>query len=136
VWDIGEFVFKHFEQLVPHLDQNVPKETVTYHLPCHLKNHGQDKNMVENLLKQLPYVDYQKTRDWDSCCGGGGFFFNEYPDISKKIVDGKIKNAVSTGAQSWATGCPGCRVQLSGNLPQKDMLDVCHPMEIIAKGLK
>ncbi|WP_394707138.1 hypothetical protein [uncultured Desulfobacter sp.] len=58
------------------------------------------------------------------------------PEISKKIVVGKIKNAVGTGAQSWATGCPGCRVQLSGNLPQKGMLDVCHPMEIIARGLK
>jgi glycolate oxidase iron-sulfur subunit len=136
VWDISEFVFKHFEQLAPHLDQDGVKETVTYHLPCHLKNHGQDKHSVENLLKQLPRVDYQKTCDWDSCCGGGGFFFNEYPEISKKIVEGKVKNAVNAGAQSWATGCPGCRVQLSGNLPQKGMLDVCHPMEIIARGLK
>ncbi|WP_321417037.1 (Fe-S)-binding protein [uncultured Desulfobacter sp.] len=136
VWDIGEFVFRHFDQLAPHLDPGKNKETVTYHLPCHLKNHGQEKTMVENLLKELPHVDYQKTGDWDSCCGGGGFFFNEYPEISKKIVDSKIKNAVNTGAQSWATGCPGCRVQLSGNLPQKGMMDVCHPMEIIVRGLK
>jgi len=136
VWDIGEFVFKHFAQLVPHLDQTKGKETVTYHLPCHLKHHGQGKNMVENLIKQLSYVDYQQAEDWDACCGGGGFFFNEYPEISKKIVADKIKNAVNTGAQSLATGCPGCRVQLSGNLPQKGMLDVCHPMEIIARGLK
>lgn len=136
VWDVSEFVSKNFDKLAPHLDPQKGKETVTYHLPCHLKNHGKGKTMVEDLLKQLDHVDYQKASDWDSCCGGGGFFLNEYPEISKKIVEKKIKNAVSTGARSWATGCPGCRVQLSGNLPPKGVLDLCHPMEIIARGLK
>jgi glycolate oxidase iron-sulfur subunit len=81
-------------------------------------------------------VEYHRAPDWDACCGGGGFFFNEFPDISKKMVDGKIAHAIASGATSWATGCPGCRVQLSGNLPRKGMLNVCHPVEIIARGLK
>ena len=136
VWDISEFVFKHFSHLAPHLDKKRAKETVTYHQPCHLKHHGHGRDMVADLLKKLAHVDYQKTDDWDACCGGGGFFFNEYPDISNKIVENKIKHAVNTGAQSWTTGCPGCRVQLSGHLPQKGLLDLNHPMEIIARGLK
>ena len=136
VWDVGEFILENFSRLEPHLARSRTKQTVTYHLPCHLKNHGRGRDRVETLIELLPHVDYQRTVDWDACCGGGGFFFNEYPDISKRMVDGKIDNALKSGARVWATGCPGCRVQLSGNLPRKGMLDVCHPVEIIARGLK
>jgi glycolate oxidase iron-sulfur subunit len=136
VWDMGEFILEKFSHLEPHLDRSKPMEKVTYHLPCHLKNHGKGKSMVETLLARLPHVDYQRAPDWDACCGGGGFFFNEFPEISKKMVDAKIDSVIQCGAQSWATGCPGCRVQLSGNLPRKGMIDVCHPVEIIARGLK
>jgi glycolate oxidase iron-sulfur subunit len=135
VWDVGEFILENFSRLEPHLARSRTKQKVTYHLPCHLKNHGRGRDRVETLIELLPHVDYQRTVDWDACCGGGGFFFNEYPDISKRMVDGKINNAVKSGARVWATGCPGCRVQLSGNLSRKAMLDVCHPVEIIARGL-
>lgn len=136
VWDVGEFILQNFSRLEPQLDPIKTKAKVTYHLPCHLKNHGKEKTMVETLLERLPHVDYMRTPDWDVCCGGGGLFFNEYPDISKEMVDGKIQNAVQSGAQYWATGCPGCRVQLSGHQPRKGMIEVCHPVEIIARGLK
>jgi glycolate oxidase iron-sulfur subunit len=135
VWDLGEFVFEQFSHLEAHLDQSKVKEKITYHLPCHLKNHGRGWDRVATLMELLPHVDYQQAPDWDACCGGGGFFFNEYPDISKRMLDSKIVNAVASGAQSWATGCPGCRVQLSGNLPRKGIIDVCHPIEIVARGL-
>lgn len=136
VWDVGEFILENFSHLEPHLARSKTKQKVTYHLPCHLKNHGRGRDRVETLIELLPHVEYQQTVDWDACCGGGGFFFNEYPDISKQMVDGKIDNAVKSGARFWATGCPGCRVQLSGNLPRKAVLDVCHPVEIIAQGLR
>ena len=136
VWDVGEFILENFFRLEPHLARSKTRQKVTYHLPCHLKNHGRGRDRVETLIELLPHVDYQRTVDWDACCGGGGFFFNEYPDISKRMVDGKIDNALNSGARVWATGCPGCRVQLSGNLPRKGILDVCHPVEIIARGLR
>jgi glycolate oxidase iron-sulfur subunit len=136
VWDTGEFLLENISLLTPHLDPGTSKERVTYHLPCHLKNHAKGKAMVETLLQQLPHVEYRRTPDWDACCGGGGFFFHEFPKISKKMVDGKISNALESGVQSWATGCPGCRVQLSGNLPRKGMINVCHPVEVVARGLK
>ena len=111
VWDIGEFILEHFDSLEPFLYRTGPRLRVTYHAPCHLRNHGRGKAMVESLLERLPHVDYCRTPDWDVCCGGGGMFFNDYQEISKQMVDAKIQNAVATGAQIWATGCPGCRVQ-------------------------
>lgn len=136
VWDIGEFILDNFSRLQPHLDAQRPKERVTYHLPCHLKNHGRGKAMVEDLLQRFSHVEYQRTPDWDACCGGGGLFFNEFPSVSEKIVAAKIASARQSGAQVWATGCPGCRVQLSGSQRRDDRIPVCHTVEIAARGLK
>jgi glycolate oxidase iron-sulfur subunit len=66
----------------------------------------------------------------------GTLFSNEYPEISKKIVAVKIANVLDSSARFGATGCPGCRVQLAGNLPRKGMTAICHPVEIVARGLK
>jgi glycolate oxidase iron-sulfur subunit len=135
VWDMGEFVQENFRRLAPHLEPDQPQEDVTYHLPCHLKNHGKGPSRVEALLQALPHVDYRHAPDWDVCCGGGGLFGNEFPEISRKIVATKIAHALDSGARHWATGCPGCRVQLAGNLPRKGLMTACHPMEIVARGL-
>ncbi len=135
VHDAGEFVARKFKLLEPHLGSKASLGTTTCHLPCHLKNHGTEKSLLEDLLQRLPHVTYARTPDWDSCCGGGGFFFNEYPQIAKKMVDKKIENARRSGADWWVTGCPGCRVQLAGNLPDEEQIGVCHPLEIVAKGV-
>lgn len=136
VWDIGEFIDSNFDALKPLLNPVRHRLQVTYHSPCHLRNHGRGKALVENLLQRLPSVDFCRAADWDACCGGGGLFFNEYQAISKQMVDAKIRNAAATGSRTWATGCPGCRVQLAGNLPRKGMLAVCHPVEVVSQALR
>ena len=135
VWDIGELILENFEYLEPLLSPERHRLRVTYHAPCHLRNHGRGKAMVEHLLERLPYVDYRRAPDRDDCCGGGGMFFNAYQEISKQMVDAKIRNAAATGAQIWTTGCPGCRVQLSGSLPRKGMFAFCHPVEVVSQAL-
>jgi glycolate oxidase iron-sulfur subunit len=136
VKDICEFLWEHMDLLRPLL-RSQPKETVvTYHSPCHLRNAQGVNSQVEDLLLQLPGVRYVKSADFDRCCGGGGTFFYDYPDISRRIVEKKIANAQATGAQKWATGCPGCRLNLSANLPDRDPIEVVHPVEIVAAVLK
>lgn len=136
VWDAGEFIQANFHLLEPHLAPREEKIAVTDHLPCHLKNHGRQKGSVEALLVRLPHVDYRPTPDRDACCGGGGLFFNAFPDIAKKMVDAKIANARATKSRYWLTGCPGCRVHLSGNLPGEAGMSVAHPLEVVERGLK
>jgi glycolate oxidase iron-sulfur subunit len=107
------------------------KIKITYHLPCHLKNSLQAPNNTETILKNLPGIDYIRAVDADECCGGGGTFFYEYPELSKEMVKGKIENAIMTGAKVWLTDCPVCRINLSGNLKESDNLTVKHPVEMI-----
>ena len=107
------------------------KTEVTYHLPCHLKNSLQAPNNTETILKNMPGLSYIRAVDADECCGGGGTFFYEYPEVSKEMVKGKIENAKKTGAKVWLTDCPVCRINLSGNLKENDNILVKHPVEMI-----
>lgn len=137
VKDISEFIREHFDELEPFLDQEKSKTKVTYHAPCHLRNsQSVGTQLIEQLLEKIPGVEYIRAPDTDSCCGGGGTFFYDHPDISKKIVDKKIKNAAETGAILWVTGCPECRVNLSGNLENPESLQVIHPVQLIEQSLK
>lgn len=136
VIDILTFIDQNFDRLDFDPDFT-EKLSVTYHAPCHTKNTFQSHIIVESLLEKLPFVSYKKAIDVDECCGGGGTFFYEYPEISKKMVDKKIKNAKAVQAKLWLTDCPVCRMNLAGNLNNNDNLQVLHPVSLIySAGIK
>jgi glycolate oxidase iron-sulfur subunit len=135
VTDILSFIDQQFDRLEFDPDFT-EKISVTYHAPCHTKNTFQSHTIAESLLTKLPFVNYKRAVDVDECCGGGGTFFYEYPELSKKMVDKKIKNAKAVQAKLWLTDCPVCRMNLAGNLNNKDNLQVLHPVTLIHSALK
>ena len=137
VRDISEFILEYWEKIEPHIIKSEQKQrvTVTYHSPCHLRNSQGGKDMVEQLLGRLPNVDYRPSSDFDKCCGGGGTFFYDYPEVSQKMVETKIQNALKTGADYWVTGCPGCSLNLAGHLESANDIAVVHPIDIVYKAL-
>lgn len=136
VHDIGEFILANYTLLEPHLDPQAARQKVTYHMPCHLRNGQGITTEIETLLKRLPHVDYTRAEDYDQCCGGGGTFFYDHPETSHQIVSKKIKSARKTGADLWVTGCPGCNINLSGNLQETDNISVEHILLLIERALK
>jgi glycolate oxidase iron-sulfur subunit len=136
VRDISEFILDNYALLEPHLDPKVTRQKVTYHMPCHLRNGQGITTEVETLLKRLPHVDYTRADDYNQCCGGGGTFFYDHPETSHQIVSKKIKNARATEADLWVTGCPGCSINLSGNLQEEDTISVEHILLLIEQALK
>lgn len=134
VCDVSEFVAKHVDDLLPVLAQSTEAAIqISYHSPCHLRNSQKVSQQIETMLHSLPGVEYVRASDCESCCGGGGTFFYEYPDITRTMVTKKIENARNTGASLWLTGCPGCRINLQGNMDEGEELTVQHPIEVVAK---
>jgi glycolate oxidase iron-sulfur subunit len=135
VMDALSFIDQNFDRL--EFDSNVKdKLSVTYHAPCHTRNSFGSHVIAEKLLSKLPFINYKRAPDVDECCGGGGTFFYEYPEISKKMVDKKIENAKAVQASLWLTDCPVCRMNLAGNLDMNDRLQVLHPLTLIHSALK
>jgi glycolate oxidase iron-sulfur subunit len=136
VFDATEFIFDHFSLLQPHFKSQKNVKTVTYHNPCHLRNSQGVENKVEKLISQLPNTDFRAAIEADSCCGGGGTFAYEHPDIAGRIAAKKIKHAKKTGAQLWATGCPGCHLHLRLHLKPEDALEIIHPIQLVDTQLR
>jgi glycolate oxidase iron-sulfur subunit len=108
----------------------VKKLRVTYHDPCHLAKGRNIRQEPRMLLRSLPHVDYVEMEMADACCGGGGAFQFEHPELSGRITELKIAHILETGAQVVASGCPSCRLTLKKALKNKS-IRVCHPVELV-----
>ena len=108
---------------------------VTYHDPCHLRNHGITKEPRE-ILKALPQVDYVEMENAASCCGLGGTYSVYHYDTSKKIGAKKAGFIADSGADLVATDCPGCIMQLQDSLNHAgEKQQVVHILDLVAEAL-
>ncbi|WP_321416384.1 (Fe-S)-binding protein [uncultured Desulfobacter sp.] len=108
---------------------------VTYHDPCHLRNHGLTQ-APRQLLHALPQIDYVEMTDAATCCGLGGTFSVHHYETSQKIGDQKAHHIAQSGAQIVATACPGCMIQLQDSLNRQGVpARVTHLLEFVCQAL-
>jgi glycolate oxidase iron-sulfur subunit len=130
-YDILEYVAERIHLLPFRKDGNEKKIRVTYHDPCHLVRGQGVSEAPRKILKALPQVEFVETKDANMCCGGGGSFQFDFPQISKGITENKLRNIRETDASIVVTGCPGCRVTIGGNMNDNDQISVLHPIQLI-----
>lgn len=133
--DVTAFIGDHMSWL-PDLPVGGPVLKVTYHDPCHLLK-GQGVGILpRKILAGLPNVEFVEMEGADACCGGGGSFQVEHPEISAGITARKIQNIQATGAKAVATGCPGCRITIGAHLDEALEIKVLHPVELVDLALR
>ncbi len=129
--DVMEYVADRIHLLPFRRDGGEKKIRVTYHDPCHLVRAQGVSQPPRKILKALPGVEFVEMKDANVCCGGGGSFQFDFPQISKGITENKLNNIRATGATILVTGCPGCRVTIGGNLKDEDPIEVLHPLQLV-----
>jgi glycolate oxidase iron-sulfur subunit len=134
-FDILEYVAERIHLLPFRRDGNGKKIRVTYHDPCHLVRGQGVSEAPRKILKALPQVEFVEMKEANMCCGGGGSFQFDFPGVSKGITENKIKNILETGASVVVTGCPGCRVTISGNMNDNNQVSVLHPIQLVDMAL-
>ena len=112
--------------------KNINDKKYTYHTPCHQgRGLGFDP---EIFLKEIFEDNFIKLHDSDVCCGFGGSFSADFPQISSKVLDKKIEHIKHTKADVVLTDCPGCVMQIDGGLKAKgEKIDVRHLSEVFEK---
>jgi glycolate oxidase iron-sulfur subunit len=133
IQDVSLFIDSHKEWL-PEIKPDGEKIRVTYHDPCHLAKAQSVRAQPRNILKSIPNVEYVEMIGADDCCGGGGSFQIDYPEISAKITKRKTDNIEATKAQFCATGCPGCTLTISNHLDPS--IKVIHTVQILQQALE
>jgi glycolate oxidase iron-sulfur subunit len=133
--DINQFLVDRVK-LPPLGETNGPRQTVTYHDPCHLKKSLKVFDQPRAVIRATPGCTLAEMAEPDWCCGMGGSFNLQYYDLSKGIGRKKARQIQATGADVLATGCPACMIQISDMLSQAGAdVAVRHPIELYAQAL-
>ena len=109
---------------------------VAYHSPCHLCRGLGVTEAPRELLKTAG-LQYTPSENEDVCCGFGGSYSVEFPELSSQILKKKLEKYKESGADYLVTDCPGCVLQLRGGAEhQKLGIEVKHIAEILAEEIK
>ncbi|HLM58513.1 MAG TPA: (Fe-S)-binding protein [Pyrinomonadaceae bacterium] len=92
---------------------------ITFHDPCYLGRQNGVYDAPRRLVQistRAEAVEMGRTRNNSFCCGGGGgmSFVDEPPD--KRVNQERAREAVETGADVLAVGCPFCMTMMEDGI--------------------
>ncbi len=105
---------------------------LTYHPTCHLHRGLGIDRQPRLLLQHVDGAELRELPEAEDCCGFGGIFSVEHPELSAEMLHRKIKNVDSTGSPTLVVCDAGCLMHIQGGLhrdklPQK----VVHIAEVL-----
>ncbi len=87
--------------------------TVTYQDPCHLAHGQRVRNQPRALLRAIPGLELREMEGADRCCGSAGIYNITHPEMSRQLLEEKIRAVAATGASAVVAPNPGCMLQLN-----------------------
>lgn len=114
---------------------------ITFHDSCYL---GRANNVYEaprEVIKALDVelVEMKRCRTKGLCCGAGGAQMFKEPEPGKKDINiERTEEALATGAQAIAVGCPFCLTMMTDGVKNKERendVKIYDLAEMIAKDM-
>ncbi|AKK04101.1 (Fe-S)-binding protein [Corynebacterium epidermidicanis] len=124
----GHFDVLHHTQLLNRLVRDglitpVPRgpenrKPITYHDPCFLGRHNKIFDPPRDLLQATgaQVNEMPRNRNEGFCCGAGGARMFMEEKLGTRINENRTAEALATGAEEIATGCPFCNTMLGGGV--------------------
>ena len=130
VLDVHEWLSSRIDELPARSDGPQPDANgvsrVAVQDPCHLRHVQQAHLPVRTVLGR--YVEVTELDDEGLCCGAGGAYSQQHPDVANAVRQRKVAAIERSGATMVASANPGCMLHL-----RAAGLDVRHPLEIVAE---
>jgi glycolate oxidase iron-sulfur subunit len=111
----------------------VDEGVTTYDASCHLLYGQRATTEPLEMLSAIPGLRFVPLTGSEMCCGGAGVYNLLETELSGRVLDEKLAHIKECGAQTLATGNPGCHMQIGAGARLKglDSLRVCHPVELL-----
>lgn len=106
--------------------------TAAVHRSCHgLRGLGLS-GQIESLVDGIDGVERCELDGAEECCGFGGLFAIELPEVSTAILDTKIEKIVASGADTIVGGDVSCLMHIGGGLHRRGIeIETRHIAEML-----
>ncbi len=144
----GEYEVVHHTQLIQELLDNgrltieggaFKGKKITFHDPCYLGRANNVYDAPRVLMQKLDaeLVEMKRCRTKGLCCGAGGAQMFKEPEKGEKDINvERTEEALATGADIIATGCPFCNTMMTDGVKGKEKegeVEVLDLAEMIAQ---
>ena len=96
---------------------------VTFHDPCYLGRANDEFEAPREVLRDLEadLVEMKRCKNRGFCCGAGGAqMFKEAEKGNKEVNIERTEEALDTGAEIVAVGCPFCTTMMTDGVKNKE----------------
>jgi L-lactate dehydrogenase complex protein LldE len=108
---------------------------ITYHSSCHLLRELGVDQQPRALLAAVKGAEFVELPHTQECCGFGGVFSVEHPELSTAMMERKIANLEASGASVVVSCDAGCVTNINGGLRRKGQHQrAVHIAEILDPG--
>ncbi len=105
---------------------------LTYHPTCHLHRGLGIDRQPRQLLASVKGAELRELPEAQDCCGFGGIFSVEHPELSAEMLKRKIKNLQASESPTLVVCDAGCLMHIQGGLHRNKMpQNVVHIAEIL-----
>ncbi len=113
------------------------EERVTYQDSCHLLHAQRIKDAPRQLLGSIPGLELVEMATPDGCCGSAGIYNLTQTEMSRRILDDKMQDVMSTNCDIVCTANPGCMLQLDlGVRLSGGSQEVLHVIELLDRAYR
>jgi glycolate oxidase iron-sulfur subunit len=111
--------------------------TVAFQDSCHLKHAQRIEEQPRAMLREIPGLTVLEPAEQELCCGSAGIYNLVQPHAARDLGDRKAAVVLATEPQAYASGNPGCLVQVTAALRRAGHpLPAFHPIELVDASIR
>jgi len=128
-FEFTEFLVRELK--VTNLGARFPHK-VTYHASCHLLRGLGIREEPKTLLRNVEGLQLVPLPSEEACCGFGGVFSMIYPEVSKAMMEAKLRAIEESGADVVVACDAGCLMNIAGGLERThSRVKAMHLIEVL-----
>ena len=86
------------------------------------------------MLNSVMGLELIPLQEEETCCGFGGAFTVTFPEVSRSMMENKVKDIVGSGADTVVMCEPGCLMNVAGGLHKAgSKIRAMHIIDLLSK---
>ena len=121
----------------PHAERHPLPLRVAFQDSCHLRHAQGVATEPRSMLDAIPGLEWLEPAEQEICCGSAGIYNIVQPAAAAELGDRKAAHVLATEPDAYASGNPGCLVQVTAALRRAGRpTPAFHPIELVDASIR